>query len=60
MLRANLPEPPELPKATPKGKPKPALFDSATDFVTATQRLIADKKLAGQTNPNEDEAEDND
>jgi hypothetical protein len=60
MLRANLPEPPELPKATPKGKPKPALFDSATDFVTATQRLIADKKLAGQTNPDEDEAEDND
>jgi hypothetical protein len=60
MLQANLPEPPELPQATPRLKPKPALFDSATDFVTTTQRLIADKKLAGQTNPHEDEAEDHD
>ena len=60
MLRANLPAPPEISEATLKGKSKPAMFDTATDFVTATQRLIADKKLAGQTNPDDDEAEDND
>jgi hypothetical protein len=38
-------EPPHLPEAEPQGIAKPALFDSGLDFVTATRRLIADKKL---------------
>ena len=47
ILRESLPAAPELPKAAPIGKAKPALFDSSEDFVTATRRLIADKRLAG-------------
>ena len=46
MLRSSLPSPPELPTAAPTGEAKPALFDSADDFVSATRRLMADKKLA--------------
>jgi hypothetical protein len=49
-----LPSTPELPEAAPPGTAKPALFDSETDFVTATRRLIADKKLIGP-NTNDDD-----
>jgi hypothetical protein len=55
ILKNALPEPPELPEAAPSESPPAALFDSATDFVTASLRLIADKKLSGA-----DEAEDED
>jgi hypothetical protein len=47
MLRDNLPAPPKAPKPESKGKARAALFDSNTQFVAATRRLIADKKLAG-------------
>jgi hypothetical protein len=46
-LRDRIPEAPPLPEAEPRGIAKPALFDSDVDFVTATRRLIADKKLLG-------------
>ena len=52
-----LPSTPELPEATPPGTAKPALFDSETDFVTATRRLIADKKLIGP-DANDDDDDD--
>ena len=39
--------PPELPEAAPDGEAKSALFNSETDFVTATRQLIRHKKLIG-------------
>src|SRR5262249_59212583 len=57
ILRENLPPPPECPRATRNGTAKPALFDSGSDFVTATRRLIADKKLIGP-GANEDDDDD--
>ena len=45
ILKETLPRPPKLPSAAPSGAAKPALFDSHTDFVTASLRLIADKQL---------------
>lgn len=45
VLQDSLPPPPPIPEAKPKGQPKPALFDSAEDFVTATRRLIRHKRL---------------
>ena len=58
ILRVTLPSPPERPRAAPTATAKPALFDTDADFVTASRRLIADKKLAGEANPEDDEAED--
>ena len=46
-LHDSIPPPPELPEAKPIGEAKPALFDTRTDFVTATQQLIRHKKLSG-------------
>jgi hypothetical protein len=45
MLADSIPEPPKLPEAAPDGEVRPALYDSATDFVTATRQLIRRKKL---------------
>jgi hypothetical protein len=45
ILQETLPRPPKLPGAARSGAAKPALFDSDTDFVTASLRLIADKQL---------------
>jgi len=47
ILQDSIPPPPELPKAEPDGAAKPALFDSETNFVTATRQLIRHKKLIG-------------
>ena len=47
ILHDSIPSPPELPEAEPDREPKPALFDSETDFVTATRQLIRHKKLIG-------------
>jgi hypothetical protein len=46
VLRDSIPPDPELPAAEPDAPMRPALFDSEVDFVTATRRLIARKKLA--------------
>jgi hypothetical protein len=54
ILQDNLPMPPKAPKPAPKGKPKPALFDSDTEFVAATRRLIDDKKLSGSGDGDDD------
>ena len=50
VLQDSVPEPPELPQAEPEGVAQPALFDSETEFVTATQKLIRHKKLIGEDN----------
>jgi hypothetical protein len=47
ILQDSIPPPPVLPEPAPTGKAKPALFDSETDFVTATRQLIRHKKLSG-------------
>ena len=47
ILKGSMPARPKLPKAAPEGEAKPALFDSKTDFVTATLELIRRKKLIG-------------
>jgi len=47
ILHDSIPPPPELPKAQPSTEPKTALFDSETDFITATRQLIRHKKLIG-------------
>ena len=60
ILRETVPSPPECPKAAPTGPAKPALFDSDIDFVTATQRLIADKKLIGSDAKDDDDDDDDD
>jgi hypothetical protein len=49
ILQDSVPAPPELPKAEPEGKAKPALFDSEADFVTATRQLIRHKRLLGMS-----------
>jgi hypothetical protein len=54
ILKDALPEPPECPEAQPSVAAPQALFDSATDFVTATLRLIDDKKLE-ETEEDEDD-----
>jgi hypothetical protein len=48
ILQDSLFDPPELPEAAPSGEAKLALFDSDTDFITATRRLINLKKLIDQ------------
>ena len=60
ILCENLPEPPELPTAAPTSKAKPALFDTETDFVTATRRLIVDKKLNGDNDDKKPLSNDDD
>jgi hypothetical protein len=55
-LQGSIPQPPPLPEAKPRGVAKAALFDSETDFVTATRHLIADKKLLGSEDESDDEA----
>jgi DNA topoisomerase VI subunit B len=45
ILGDSIPSPPELPEAAPEGEAKSALFDTKTDFVTATRQLIRHKKL---------------
>jgi len=47
ILQDSLLAPPELPEAAPSGEAMPALFDSDTDFIAATRRLIDRKKLIG-------------
>jgi hypothetical protein len=47
ILQDSVPPSPPLPEAEPDGKAKPALFDSETDFITATRQLIRHKKLIG-------------
>ena len=46
ILKKTLPALPECPTAEPSGTAKTPLFDSKTDFVTASLRLIADKRLS--------------
>ena len=50
ILRDSIPSPPELPEAAPDGQAKSALFNSETDFITATRQLIRHKKLIGSDN----------
>jgi hypothetical protein len=57
ILKQTEPEPPESPKAEPSGKAKTALFDSKNDFVTASLRLIADKRLNASEPDEEDDVE---
>jgi hypothetical protein len=45
ILRDKITSPPELPEPAPAGEAKSALFDTKTDFVTATRQLIRHKKL---------------
>jgi hypothetical protein len=47
ILQGSIPAPPALPKAEPEGEAKPPLFDSETEFVAASQKLIRHKKLIG-------------
>ena len=47
ILQDSIPPPPELPEPAPAGEAKSALFDTKTDFVTATRQLIRHKKLIG-------------
>jgi len=47
ILQSSIPAPPALPKAKPEGAAKPPLFDSETEFVAATRKLIRHKKLIG-------------
>jgi DNA topoisomerase VI subunit B len=49
ILEDSVPPAPDLPEAEPKGEGRPALFDSETDFVTATRQLIRRKKLIGMS-----------
>jgi LmbE family N-acetylglucosaminyl deacetylase len=49
ILQDSIPPPPEVPEAELDGEAKPALFDSETDFVTATRHLIRHKKLIGSS-----------
>jgi Histidine kinase-, DNA gyrase B-, and HSP90-like ATPase len=53
ILQETLPGPPELPSAAPSGEAKPALYDSDDDFLAASLRLIADKKLDDDGEPDE-------
>jgi hypothetical protein len=52
ILQDSIPPPPELPEAASDGEAKPALFDSESDFVTATRQLIRHKKLIGSGDDN--------
>jgi hypothetical protein len=45
ILQDGVPSPPPLPEAAPEGTAKQALFDSETEFVTATRQLIHWKTL---------------
>jgi hypothetical protein len=47
ILRDRISPTPELPEPAPAGEAKSALFDTKTDFVTATRQLIRHKKLIG-------------
>jgi hypothetical protein len=60
ILKDILPAPPDCPTPAPSGTARPALFDSATDFVTASLRLIADKKLAADDAAIKDDDEEDD
>jgi len=54
ILQDSILPPPDLPQAEPDGAArKPALFDSETEFVTATRQLIRHKKLIGSVQEDE-------